>query len=139
MRRDDCGRSLIGLLVALALLGGLAAVVLLSQASGAKDQGNQSTGTTINASPNKAAVDIQAAAGVTCRTDYKAVVTAVSEYAALNGKQPTAIGQVAPMMRQPITSTRFVISINPARPGQVEVAAGGHPAASGNCNCAYAG
>ena len=139
-RSGDFGHSLVGLLIALALLGGLAATALVFQASGAKEQGRQSAATsTVNSSPGNAAADIQAAAAVTCRADYEAMVTAVSEYAALNGKQPVDMAQVAPTMRQPISSTRFSITINPTKPGEVEVAAGGHPSVPDEGNCAYAG
>ncbi len=139
-RSSDAGRSLVALLVALALLGGLATTALVSQPNGSKNQGHQTSATTaVNASPSNAATDIRAAAAVTCRADYEAVDTAVSEYAAVNGKWPTDMKQVAAMTREPITSTRFEITINPAKPGQVEVAAGGHPALPGDDNCAYAG
>jgi hypothetical protein len=138
-RRGEHGRSLVGLLIALVLLGGLATIALVSEASGAKNQGQSSASSTIDDSPGNAAADIQGAAAVTCRTDYGAVVGAVSYYAAVNGKPPTDLALLAPMLTEPITSTGFVISINPAKPGQVEVAAGGRPAAAGDGNCAYAG
>ena len=139
-RSGEFGHSLVGLLIALALLAGLAATVLVSQTGGVKDTGHESgAASTVNASPGNAAADIQAAAAVTCRADYEAVVTAVSEYAALNNRPPIDMAQVAPMMRQPIGSTRYVIGINPVEPGLVEVAAGGRLAAPGDGNCAYAG
>jgi hypothetical protein len=137
---SDFGRSLVGLLIALALLGGLGAAALVSQASNGSSQSRQPTApTTINASPSKAATDIQVAAVMTCRSNYGAVVAAVSYYEALNGKPPAEMAQLAPIIRQSVSSTHFSITINRAQPGQVEVAAGGHQAAPGDGNCAYAG
>jgi hypothetical protein len=82
--------------------------------------------------------DIQAAAASTCRADYGAVVTAASYYEVLNGKPPTNMAELTTVIKDPFTSTRFAIIINPAHPGQVEVAAGGHAAAPGDSNCAFA-
>jgi hypothetical protein len=127
-------------LVALVILGGLGAAALVSQTSGGSAPASQPTAPTIiNASPSKAATDIQVAAVITCRSDYGAVVAAVSYYEALNGKPPADMAQLKPIIRQSINSTRFSIRINPAKPGQVEVAAGGHEATPGDGNCGYAG
>jgi hypothetical protein len=130
----------VGLLIALALLGGLGAAALVSQASnGSSPAGQHITPTTINASPTKGATDIQIAAVITCRSNYGAVVSAVSYYEALNGKPPAEMAQLAPIIRQSLSSSRFTITIDRAHPGQVEVAAGGHGAAPGDGNCDYAG
>lgn len=43
------------------------------------------------------------------------------------------------LLTNPVTSSRFTITIDPHDPGQVDVAAGAHPAQAGDGNCAYAG
>jgi hypothetical protein len=127
-------------LIALGILGGLGATALVSQASSGSAPARQPTAPTIiNASPRNAATDIQIAAVITCRTDYGAVTAAVSYYEALHGKPPADMVQLAPIMRDPVKSTRFSITINRDNPGQVEVAAGAHNAVPGDANCVYAG
>jgi hypothetical protein len=137
--KSDLGRSLVGLVIVLGLLGVLGAAALISQTGSSKgQQPGQSPASTINASPRRAATDIQAAAAATCRADYGAVVSAASYYEVLNGKPPTTVAELTTVIKEPVSSTRFAITINPAHPGQVEVAAGGHAAAPGDGNCAYA-
>jgi hypothetical protein len=122
----------------MAIVAGVAVIVLFAEnrATG-RDKGNPSQ-TTLNASPSRAAADIQNAAASTCQADYAAVSAAVSYYQTLNGTPPTSMDGLRSFLKDPVTSTRFTITIDPTHPGVVEVAAGGRPAEPGNGNCLYA-
>jgi hypothetical protein len=139
-KQTALGAGLIGLIVAVAILGGLAAAVLVSRGSdtGARLGGALKPTQTPSASPGAAAPDIAAAANATCRADYQAVNTGVSYYQALNGHAPADIAALGSLLKDPVASPRFTITINPQHPGQVEVATPGHPASPGDGNCAYA-
>jgi hypothetical protein len=138
-QRGEAGRGLIGLVVAMGLLGVVAAVVLVAQSGGSHDLQGLSPSSTINGSPANAAGDIHLAAEADCRYAYAGVTAAVADYEVVNGRPPTDMAALRPMLRGPINSSRFVISLNPTRLGQVEVAAPGHPATPGDAACTYAG
>jgi hypothetical protein len=118
------------------VLGLLAAVLLIAQGAGGSGRQEPSPWPNIQSSPTHGITDIQAAAAVACRSDYAAVTAAVSEYEALNGKPPTNMAALRPVLTSPANSTEFII--NPTRPGEIEVAAAGHPPQPGDANCAYA-
>jgi hypothetical protein len=135
----DTGRGLIGLVVAMAILGGIVAAVLFTQTDPGPSSKSKSGQTTIDASPRRGASDIQGAAVTACRANYEAAAAAASYYQTLYGKPPAGISDLRSIPRDSVSSSRFTISIDPGHPGQVEVAAGGHPAVQGDTNCAYAG
>ena len=141
--RPDSGRGLVGLLVAIVILAGMAAAVLGNQnGSGGDHEGRSSAGgaaTTIDSSPVKAASDVSEGAQVACRTNYQAVTEAVAEYQVLHGRAPGDLAALAAMLRDPVTSAYYSITVDPTSPGAVEVATPEHPAAPGDTNCAYAG
>jgi hypothetical protein len=134
------GYGFVGLLLTVLLLGGLAAVVMVAMGGSSRDHNLAiSPIQAPSAGQGGAASDIAAAASVACRADYQAVSNAASYYQAMNGKAPATMASLGSFLKDPVTSSRFAITINPARPGQVEVAAGGYSAAPGDGNCAYAG
>ena len=129
--------------MAIVILAGMAAAVLGNQSgSGGDHQGSSTAGgstTTIDSSPAKADSDVSEGAQVACRTNYQVVTEAVAEYQVLNGRPPGNLAALASMLRDPVTSAYYSITVDPASPGAVEVATPQHPAAPGDANCAYAG
>ena len=123
------------------VLAGMGAAVLASSrdGSGGGHRGalQASPGTTVSASPGAAAGDIAAAAAAACRASYTAVSAAADYYATLNGHPAPNIQALGSMLKGPVTSTRWSLTISPS--GQVEVATAGHPAAPGDANCSFAG
>jgi hypothetical protein len=126
--RPQSGSSAIGLLAVVAVLAVIVGVVLAATGGDHKSPG---------ASPRSASSDIAGAARVTCRTDYQAVRQAVDAYTAQHGQAPASMSDLAGLLRDPVTSAYFTISIGPG--GQVEVAAPGHTASPGDGNCDYSG
>ena len=137
--RPSSGFGAVGLLAAIAVLAGVAALTLgLSHgsSSGTHGHGAGAPVGTLGTSPGAAAGDISAAARATCQTDYQAVQQAADAYAAEHGHPPASVSDLSGILRDPVTSPYFTISIGPT--GQVDVAAAGHVAASGAGNCAFA-
>jgi hypothetical protein len=135
---SELGLGLIGVLVGLVILAGMAAAVLASQGGAGGDHQTHSTQTTIDASPAKGAADISAAAQATCRTDYSAAAEAASEFQTLNGRPPASLAELEPFFKDPLTSSAFTITVSSDVAGQLEVETPGHPAQPGDANCAYA-
>jgi hypothetical protein len=128
----------VGLLLVLLIMGGLVAIVLTQIGHGTQSVHltNPLTGSTLSANPSGAGADISAAQAVACRTNYEAVSQAADIYTTTHGRPPTAISDVAGMLRDPTSGPGFTIGVNAA--GQITVATPGHPAAPGPGNCAYA-
>lgn len=82
---------------------------------------------------------ISAAATVACRTNYSAAEAAIQQYEAEFSSVPTKISQVQTLLRDPLSSPAFTITIDPKRPGQLQVGTKSHVAADGSANCAAAG
>jgi hypothetical protein len=135
----ETGRGLIGLLVAIALLGVMGSVLLVTQTGPTSRSDRAGGGTTINSSPSRGALDIHAAGVAACHANYEAATAAASYYQTLYGKPPTNVNDLRSIFRDFVSSNRFSITIDPTHPGLVEVAANGHPAQPGSGNCAYAG
>ncbi len=72
-------------------------------------------------------------------SECQAVAAAVEDYQALNKTPPANMAVLQTLLPDPLTSSGFTITIDPHHPGQVDVAAGAHPAQAGDGNCAYAG
>jgi hypothetical protein len=137
---SSSGHGLIGLLIATLVLGVLAVVVIGGEGAVGSGNHRRTSQTFISAAaPGNAAANLQASAAAACRTDYQAVTSAVSYYEVLNGRPPDNMTALRSVLRDPVSSSRFSITIDPARPGQVDVAAGDHPAAPGDGNCTFAG
>ena len=83
--------------------------------------------------------ELNAASEQACLSNYDALQTAVSEYQIEHGALPTQVGQLQPYFRGTLATSGFTLSIDPVRPGQLEVQTPGHPAAHGNDNCRYVG
>jgi hypothetical protein len=145
--KDDHGVSLLGLIVALAIVGALAAAIpLLTTGSGGPSGNTDNPAVTLlpggHPTSGKVAAagsDISAAEVTACRTTYEAVETAVGAYQAETGRPPTSVSQLKTFIRDPLSSPSFTITIDPRRPGQVQVATRGHPAADGEGNCTALG
>jgi hypothetical protein len=133
------GRGLIGLVLVLGILGALGAVVLVMGGSGGRDLPTGTALPTLKSPSHSGAAILSDAANVVCKADYAAVSAAVSDYETLNGKPPASMAALGSILKDPGSSSRFSIIINPNSPGQVEVAAGGHPAQPGDRACAFAG
>lgn len=133
--RSSSGFGAVGLLAAVAILA-IAAAVALGVSHGSSGAGKAGASTTLGTSPAQASNDISAAARVTCQTDYQAVQQAADAYTADQGHPPGAMSDLAGMLRDPVTSPYFTISIGST--GQIEVATPGHAATPGAGNCAFA-
>lgn len=135
----DRGSTLVGLIVALAVLGAIAGIAFAVAGGGTTPQHAGASlsvnGTTLSPSPSAARADISAAAAETCRADYEAVSQAVDAYRALNSQPPTSMSQLTPFLRDPVTRTYFTIGLGATG---VTVSTAGHPAMPGDSNCAYA-
>jgi hypothetical protein len=131
------GASLLGLVVVLFALGiaGVAVVVSL-------DRNTTSSHITLPTAPGQSqsagasASPIQAAAAVSCRSNYQAVESALQEYEALNGHPPATLADLRGMLKDPPSSPDYMISI---RNGTVDVSTTGHPATPGMANCSFVG
>jgi hypothetical protein len=134
----DVGVGLLGVLVGVVILAGLAAAVLASQDGSGGDHQAHSSQTTVDASPAKGATYIYAAARETCLTDYAAAVEAASDFVTLEGRQPATMAELESFYKGSLTSGTFTITVNPHVAGQLEVATPGHPAQPGSANCAFA-
>jgi hypothetical protein len=134
---------LIGVLLTLLVLGGLAIVVLMAlpSATGSSKATSGAGATALlpgNAAPS-VGNDITAASAATCHANYAAAKSAIDVYEAEHGTLPTTIAEVQTLLRDPLSTNRFTITIDPRRPGELQVATNAHPAADGDTNCAYAG
>jgi len=143
--RSDTGRSLIGLALVLAILGGMAVFVVSKMGGSSGLNPEELPSVTLPHATSPASGDsplggyVNAAAGAACRSDYQAVTQAAATYAALHGRPPATMAAIESFFTSPITSPYFSISIDSGKPGTVEVATAGHPAVLGDTNCAYAG
>ena len=132
--------GLVGLLAVLVILGLTVGIVLATQ-GGNPDRLPGSLPVTLI--PGSGAVPpagslIDQAAVAACREDYLAAQTAVEVYQVEHGTLPTSTAQIKGMLRAPLGSRSFSITIDPHRPGTLQVVAGSHPAVDGEGNCAYA-
>jgi hypothetical protein len=91
-----------------------------------------------NAQPS-AGNDILAASAAACHANYATATSAVNIYQAEHGTLPTSIAEVQTLLRDPLSTNRFTIAIDPRHPGELQVSTPGHPAADGDTNCGYAG
>jgi hypothetical protein len=134
----EAGIGLVSLLLVLLIMGGLVAIVLTQTSHGAQSVhlNNPLTGSTLSANPGGAGGDISAAQGVACRTDYEAVSQAADIYTTTHGRPPSAISDLAGMLRDPTSGPGFTIGVNAA--GQITVETPGHRASPGSGNCANA-
>lgn len=139
LRSANEGRSLVGLLVVLAVLGISAGIAVTTTGGGTSiptlppETGSSTTGTHGSQTP------VAAGASEVCRTDYEAVSEAVAAFAATDGHNPTSIDQLAGWLKDPVTSPYFTITLDSSGSGAVDVATPGHPGSPGTANCAYAG
>jgi hypothetical protein len=127
----------------LLMLGGLAAAVLISLPSLPGSSSNATSGTAVlPTSPSGALAaggnDITAASAQACRANFAAAQTAVDVYQAERGTPPSSIAEVQSLVRDPLSTAHFAITIDPRRPGQLEVATPDHLATDGDINCQYA-
>ena len=135
------GAGLVGLVLAGVILGAMAALALslLGSGGGHDNSVALSPTQTLSAAPSGAAADLAGTAAATCRADYQAVATALADYQALNGKPAMSMAALQSFFKEPVTSTRFIITLDPHHAGQIDVTAGQHSAQAGDRNCAYAG
>lgn len=137
-RRWETGSTLLSLLLALVVIGVLAGVVLKveSGTTGGSSSLHLPSLPSGVGTPAQAGNDISIAAVDTCKADYAAVNTAVTNYEALYGHPPTNMSAIQTMLKDSAKGPGFQISIDPS--GKVQVAADGHPSSPGVSNCAYA-
>jgi hypothetical protein len=132
------GYGLVGLLMALLLLGGLAAVVVTAL----PDSGTNSRHGTTSSLPGLVTqhpeAQISAAAQAACQANYAALEEAVAVYQAQHGALPSSVAKVQSYFRGSLSTPEFTLTIDPSHPGQVEVRTNGHPASDGDGNCRYA-
>jgi hypothetical protein len=144
---SDRGASLIGLLLTVAIVAGLAAGIPLlvgvgkaQSVSTLSKDGPRGVAPAISASSKGGAgSDLAAAAAVACMTNYEAAESAVAAYEAQDGQPPKSIEQVQALVKDPLSSSMFRITIDPNKPGQLQVATPGYAASDGNGNCRNVG
>lgn len=143
LRRDSGGKergaSLIGLLLVVVILGGLAAVAIVATNSETSLPSVGTKGastTTLAPGSSGAASDISAAASTACRANYEALNSALQAYEAINGHAPSSIAALQSELKDPVSSRYYTFGLNAQ--GQVTVATKGHPAGPGDANCAFA-
>jgi hypothetical protein len=83
--------------------------------------------------------DVAAAEAAACESNFEAAEAAVKSYEAETGSPPTAVAEVQALIRDPLSSAFFTITIDPNEPGQLQVATRGHPAVDGDGNCTVSG
>jgi hypothetical protein len=135
------GMGLLGLILALGILGGLSAMAVVGLSGSTLPDTSELTLPTpapSDASQMSHGSDNNAAAVAACRSDYQAVQSAASVYRVLNGADATRMRDLQSILKDPVTSPYFIISIDPQNPGVIEVATSGHAARPGDGNCAYA-
>lgn len=142
-QKSEGASGLVGLLVSLVVLGGLAALVLTAlPGSGTKPnrRGSATSGPIAGVSvPQVPAQVSPAASKQACLADYSGLQEAVSEYQLQHGSVPTSVTQLAGYFRGTISTSGFSLTVDPGRPGRLQVQTPGHPASDGNGNCSYAG
>ncbi|HUC12809.1 MAG TPA: hypothetical protein VMS00_00020 [Acidimicrobiales bacterium] len=147
-RFSDSGAGLTALLGGLLTLGVLVVAVLMALPSSQGGQTPLPAEPTTSApghagvtSPNPDGIEgiIGSAALMVCKTDYRTVESAVSYYQAHEGSLPKSLTDLKPMLRSPVSSPYFLITIDPRKPGVVEVGTRGYAPAPGDANCAFAG
>jgi type II secretory pathway pseudopilin PulG len=136
--QDDRGYGLVGVLVALLILGGLAAVALTSLPDNGRTSRRNANNSISRVANQPPQAQISAAAQQACLADYAAIEQAASAYQIEHGSTPTNMAELQTYLRQPVSASEFTFSIDPARPGQIQVQTKGHPASDGNANCRYA-
>jgi hypothetical protein len=137
------GAGVIGILVTLLALGALAVAVLMALPSitsspSKGDPGSAAIASLPGGAPPSAGNDISVASTTACHANFAAAKTAVGVYQAETGALPTTIAEVQNLIRDPLSSDRFTITIDPRHPGELQVATPGHPPADGDINCAFA-
>jgi hypothetical protein len=134
------GFGLLGIILTVLALCGLAAVAIAAANTDTKTVSDSISGLPSLTLPNRVGGSniVGAAAEIACRTEYATVEQAVSVYQEIDGKPPSSLTQIAQILKDPLTSSHFTISIDLRHPGQVDVATTGHPARGGDSNCSYA-
>ena len=135
----DAGASAVGLLSALMIVSAIAFAIFALHPGQKSSHASTGSATTIDASPSHASSDISEAAQAACQADYQAVQSAVSEYEALTGRPPTSMSALASIVRDPVSTYFYDITIDPHHPGQIEVATPGRPSRPGEVGCTSAG
>jgi hypothetical protein len=143
-RPNEVGVSLVGLLVTLAIVGAMAAAIPLLERGSNPNAVSPGVSISTGRHPASGAVaaasnDISAAEVAACRATYEAAETAVSAYQVQTGSLPTSVSQLKAFIRDSLSSASFTITIDPLRPGQLQVATREHVAADGDANCAALG
>jgi len=124
--RSEDGLGLVALIVSLLVIGGLSVLVVHAM------NGSSRASTSLQSGGSAAAASV-------CRVDYDAITHAVEAYTTFNGHPPASMTQLSQYLRDPVTSSQFVISLDPFMVGKIDVATPGHPAAPGDANCEFAG
>jgi 2-methylcitrate dehydratase PrpD len=143
-RPNEVGVSLVGLLVTLAIVGAMAAAIPLLARGSTPNAASPGVSISTGRGPASGAVaaagnDISAAEVAACRASYEAAEAAVSAYQAQTGSLPTSISQLKAFIRDSLSSPFFNITIDPLRPGQLQVTTRDHVAADGDANCSALG
>ena len=139
MQRSQQGYGAVGLLVTVVVLGGLAAVVLTALPGSGTKSPHGATPSLPGLATQQPQAQISAAAQEACKANYAALEQAVSFYQAQHGSLPTTIAELQTYFHGTLSTPQFTLTIDPIRPGQIQVQTGKHAASDGNSNCRYAG
>lgn len=137
-RSSDGGYGLVALLIGLVVLGGVAAVVVVSLPGGTPTSLPQGPSSAPGVLPGGPTAPISTAAQQACVADYQMLSGVMTEYQAEQGVLPTSVSQLQPLLRGSLSTAGFSFVIDPAHPGQLQVRTPGHPATDGPGNCRYA-
>ena len=134
---DAAGRTIVGLVMLVCILGAAGLVALKIRAP---VESGRAASTIPGSTTSGRHIGVTQASSVdACRSSYRAVQTAVDVYETETGAGPKTIGQLQPLLRDRIVSSLYTITIDRNLAGEIDVATPGHPALPGESNCAYAG
>lgn len=137
--RGTQGYGLVGMLLTLLVLGGLAAIVLVAVPGSGTTSSHMTIPSLPHQSGQQSSGPISAAAQQACQANYIALQQAISLFQAEHGSLPTSAAELQTYLRGTVSTPQFTLTIDPTRPGQIAVQTAGHPASDGESNCRYAG
>jgi type II secretory pathway pseudopilin PulG len=132
------GYGLTGVLVTLLILGGLAAAVLTTVPGADTGSSRRRPASLPGLVTQPPSGQISAAAQQACEANYAALQQAISVYQVEHGSLPTSVAEVQTYFRGSLSTPQYSLSMDPNRPGQIQVQTSGRSASDGNGNCRYA-
>lgn len=136
---DAEGSALLSIVMSIAVIGVIAAAVLLSVGGSPASTSGHTQVTTSRNQPLTPRAAPSAASVAACQSSYQAVQSAVDEFEYDTGTGATNMSQLQGFLHGSVSTPQYTISIDRSLAGEIDVATPGHPAAPGDGNCADAG